>query len=99
MRISVDDAIRLAHVLFYNQNLVKIVLHMTRAIRRTNSLHSFLLFGFRVFAPGKLLPSPKMAVADPLTKTSAVWLVEFSCATVTKSLKEALVDLHGYSQQ
>ena len=26
------------------------------------------------------------------TKASAVWLAELSCATVTKSLKEAVVD-------
>ena len=32
-------------------------------------------------ASGKLLPSLKEA--------AAVWLVEFSCATLTKSLKEA----------
>ena len=35
-------------------------------------------------APGKLLPIPKEAVA--------VWLVELSCATLTKSFKEAVSD-------
>ena len=30
--------------------------------------------------------------SQSFTKTSAVWLVEFSCATVTKSLKEAEAD-------
>ena len=42
------------------------------------------------YAPGKLLPSPKDAVAD--ANTSAVWLVKFSCATVTRSLKEAAAE-------
>ena len=31
-------------------------------------------------------------LADPPTKTSAVWLVDFSCATLTKSLKETVAD-------
>ena len=35
-------------------------------------------------APWKLLPSSEEAIA--------VWLVEFSCATVTKALKEAVAD-------
>ena len=39
---------------------------------------SFLLFP----SPFKLLPSPK--------ETVAIWLVEFSCGIVTKSLKEAV---------
>ena len=43
------------------------------------------------FVEEELLPSPTEAVADTL-KTSAVWLVGFSCATVIKSLKEAVVD-------
>ena len=35
----------------------------------------------------------KKIVADPILKpTSAVWMVEFFCATVSKSLKEAIID-------
>ena len=45
-----------------------------------------------ILVPGKLLPSLKEAVAVSSTKTSAVWLAEFSCATLTKSLKEAVAD-------
>ena len=37
----------------------------------------------------KILSSPMEYVADPHIKTSAVRLVEFSCASVTKSLKAA----------
>ena len=33
----------------------------------------------------QLLPGPKEAVADPLTKTSAVWLVVFFCAMLPNS--------------
>ena len=43
--------------------------------------------------PGKVLPSPKEAIVDPIP-TSALCLVEFSCATVTKFLKEAELTLH-----
>ena len=39
----------------------------------------------------ELLLSPKAATADPLPKHH-VWLVEFSCTTVTKSLKETVAD-------
>ena len=46
----------------------------------------------RVLAPGKLLPSPKEAVADPLksTKTSDVWMVVFSCATCVHDPEDEL---------
>ena len=40
-----------------------------------------------ILALGKSLSSPKEAVADPLPKTSAVWLMEFSCTTVIKRLQ------------
>ena len=43
-----------------------------------------------VLTPGKLLPSPKEAVAYP--KTSVVWLVRF-CVTVTKFLKKPIAEL------
>ena len=43
-----------------------------------------------MFVTGKLLPRPKEAAFDPLIKTSAVWLVNFSYVTVAKSLKEAV---------
>ena len=41
---------------------------------------------FALLIPGKLSPSPKEAVADPPAThlSSAVWLVEFSCVTVTR---------------
>ena len=42
------------------------------------------LFG-RWSSPVQLLPSPIEVVAEPLQKYLLVWLVEFSCATVTKS--------------
>ena len=60
----VDDAIKFSHILFYNQNWIKIILHMTRAISRMNDSSQF---GCLVSGIGKLLPSPK-AVADPLPK-------------------------------
>ena len=41
------------------------------------------LFICGLHTPGKLLSGPKAV---------AIWLVEFSCATVTKSLKEAVAD-------
>ena len=47
---------------------------------------------FALLIPGKLSPSPKEAVTDPATHlSSAVWLVEFSCVTVTR----LLLTLHG----
>ena len=56
----------------------------------TNDLLSFLLFGWGVLAPGKLLPNP-MEAELILYQKSACWLVEFSCAIV-KSSKEAVAD-------
>ena len=48
----------------------------------THAQFCYLVGG--VLAQGKLLPSPKLI----MYQTSAVWL-EFSGATITKSLKEA----------
>ena len=45
-----------------------------------------------VLALGKLLPCPKEAVADPLPKHLLFSWWEFSCATVTKSLKATVAD-------
>ena len=41
---------------------------------------------FALLIPGKLSPSPKETVADPPAThlSSAVWLLEFSCVTVTR---------------
>ena len=54
-------------------------------------LHSVLLLVCGVVIPGKQLPSPREAVADPLPK-HLLLLVEFSSVTVTKSLKETVAD-------
>ena len=50
-----------------------------------------------VLPPGKLLPSPKVAVADPLPNyyfflLQFVWLLEFLLCNVTKSLNEVIAD-------
>ena len=62
----VNDTIKLAYMLFYNQNWVTIVLLVTRAIDRMNDPPFVCCLICGVLSPGKLLASPK--VADPLTK-------------------------------
>ena len=52
--VVVDDPLKLAHVLFYKQNWVKIVVHNTQTLQWP-VLSSAVQFG--VLAPEKLLPS------------------------------------------
>ena len=44
-----------------------------------------------VLSPGQLLTSPGECSCS-FAKISAVWFVEFSCATVAKSLKEVVAN-------
>ena len=59
--VVVDYPLKLAHVLFYNQNWVKIVVHNTQTLQWP-VLSSAVQFG--VLAPGKLSPSPMEAMAE-----------------------------------
>ena len=86
MAVFVDDAIKLAHMLFCNWNWVKIAL---------GSLYSVLLFGLWSSLSRVTVTKFKGGCSYTSTKTSAVWLVMFSCITVTKSLKEAVATRHG----
>ncbi len=71
---------QLVHVMLYNQNWVYI-----KTAYAEWMTHAQLCCGVcGVLTPGKLLPSPR-GHSRSFTKTPAVWLVEFSCATVTKS--------------
>ena len=46
-----------------------------------------------------MLPSAKKGLRRSSNKTSAVWLVEFSCTTATKSLRKLLADPTWVQQQ
>ena len=70
--------------------ILELVLLLRVPISMAHAQFCCLLSG--VLAPGKLLPSPKDAVPDPLSKYT-VWLVEFSCASFPKYLKKAVADL------
>ena len=73
-------------------------MQLTHNACRMNDPCSVLLFGFvELSLLANLSPSHKEAVIDSLPKHLLVWSVEFSYATVTKSLKEAVADLTWYS--
>ena len=55
-----------------------------------------LLCGLWSACTWETFTSSKEAVPDPLPKTSAVWLVDFSCVTVTESLKMGTVNNTRY---
>ena len=54
--------------------------------------HSVLLFGLRSSHSSSTVTKSKGGYGRSSTKTSAVWLMKLSFATVNKSLKEAVAD-------